>query len=102
VAISKYNADAIEQCRTMASTQASQFGGLGDGFGHAGGNPSIFGKLANAAGLSGAVDTLNGTASTEFAAAEGLLGKVERALDAVLTTAANAEDANRHTLRQPD
>jgi hypothetical protein len=101
VAVSKYNADAIEQCRTMASTQASQFGGLGDGFAHVGGDAAIFGKLGNSAGLSAAVDRLNGTTAAEFAAAEGLLGKVERALDAVLTTAANAEDANRHTFQQP-
>ncbi|GDY32116.1 hypothetical protein [Gandjariella thermophila] len=101
MAVSKYNADAIEQCRTMASTQASQFGGLGDGFAHVGGNAAIFGKLANSAGLSAAVDSLNGTAAAEFAAAERLLGKVERALDAVLSSVGNVEDANRHTFRRP-
>ncbi|KAA2260100.1 hypothetical protein F0L68_20450 [Solihabitans fulvus] len=94
MSVAKFNTDALEQCRTMASGQASQFGGLGDGFAQHHGNPAIFGKLTSSAGISAAVDSLCAAVRTEFAAAESVLGKVERAVDAITQSTADVEQAN--------
>jgi hypothetical protein len=83
VAVAKINAEAMEQCRSTVSSQAGQFGAVGDGFANLYGNPDIFGKLASSGGLASAASSLDSAAGTEFAAAETLLGKVERALDKV-------------------
>ena len=101
MAVSKHNRDAIEQCRAMAGTQAGRYGGLGDGFSPGGADATIFGKLPSSAGLAAAVDRLNGTAAAEFAAAERLLGTVERALDTVLSSVTDTEDANRRAFGAP-
>ncbi|MCP2166175.1 hypothetical protein [Goodfellowiella coeruleoviolacea] len=98
MAVVKYNAEAMEQCRSTVSSQAGQFGGIGDGFSGQGGSGDIFGKLPSSAGLSGAVDSFNSTMGAEFAAAESVLGKVERALDAVEQTVADTEQANTNSL----
>ncbi|MCP2262100.1 hypothetical protein LX15_005832 [Streptoalloteichus tenebrarius] len=98
VAVSQFNSEALEQCRTTVSSQASQFGAIGDGFPNQCGNPSIFGKLGSSGGLSSAVDRFTALVGEEFAAAESLMGKVERALDAVQQSVRQAEDAAVHAM----
>ncbi|MBV9846876.1 MAG: hypothetical protein JOZ47_17675 [Kutzneria sp.] len=95
MAATKYNFDAIDGCRATMSGQSGQFGGLGDGFTTgAGTSAGIFGDLDASAGLSGAVDTATKSAHDELHAAEELLRKVERALDAVQTSVRDAEQSN--------
>ncbi|SHE54831.1 hypothetical protein [Streptoalloteichus hindustanus] len=98
MAVSQFNSEALEQCRTTISGQASQFGAIGDGFPNQCGNPSIFGRLDGSAGLSSAVDKFTALVGAEFAAAESLMGKVERALDAVQQSVQQAEDSAVRTM----
>ncbi|WP_121000548.1 hypothetical protein [Saccharothrix australiensis] len=99
MAVAKFNAEAMEQCRSAVSAQAGQFGAVGDGFSGLYTDPGIFGTLANSGGLSSAAGELDGKAGTEFAAAESLLGKVERALDAVQGAVVDTEGANAASFR---
>jgi hypothetical protein len=99
VAVAKFNAEAMEQCRSTASSQAGQFGAVGDGFANLYGNPDIFGKLAGSGGLASAASGLDEAAGTEFAAAETLLGKVERALDKIQQGVADIDDQGADNFR---
>jgi hypothetical protein len=101
---SNVDSDALEHCRVAVSSQAAQFGALGDAFhgggtSHSGGtDQSIFGKLPSASALSGAVEGFNRTVDGELHAAESVLRKVERALDAVHRTVGDVEHANARGL----
>ncbi len=97
--VAKLNTDAIDQCRTTVSSQKAQFGSIGDGFPNQCGNPSIFGKLGSSGQFSGAVDALNTAAHTEFIAAEQLLDKIERALDAISRSVTDVEETNKTGMR---
>jgi hypothetical protein len=99
VAVAKFNAEAVEQCRSTMSGQAGQFGAIGDGFANQYGNPDIFGKLASSSGLSSAASGLDQSVGSEFAAAETLLGKVERTLDAVQQNVVDTEESNVNSFR---
>lgn len=99
MAVAKFNAEAMDQCRSTASSQAGQFGAVGDGFANLYGNPDIFGKLAVSGGLASAASGLDAAAGTEFAAAETLLGKVERALDKIQQGVADIDDQGAHNFR---
>jgi hypothetical protein len=92
VAVAKFNAEAMEQCRSTASSQAGQFGTVGDGFANLYGNPDIFGKLASSGAVASAASGLDEAAGTEFAAAETLLGKVDRALDKIQQAVVDIDD----------
>ncbi|PRY32665.1 hypothetical protein [Umezawaea tangerina] len=97
--IAKINAEAMEQCRSTVSSQAGQFGAVGDGFADQYGNPDIFGKLAGSGGLASAVSGLDSAVGTELAAAETVLGKVERALDKVQNSVVDLDDQAAHAFR---
>ncbi|MEU4806756.1 hypothetical protein [Actinosynnema sp. NPDC023587] len=99
MAVAKFNAEAMEQCRSTVGAQAGQFGAVGDGFSGHYPEPDIFGKLANSGGLSSAAAELDGKAGAEFAAAESLLGEVERALDRIQGAVVDVEDANAASFR---
>ncbi|WP_346129720.1 hypothetical protein [Lentzea roselyniae] len=97
--MAKFNIEAMEQCRTTVSSQAGQFGAIGDGFSNQYGNPDIFGKLGASGALSGAVTAMDQAGSQEFEAAEKVLRKVESALDAIQTTVQDTEEANKNSLK---
>jgi hypothetical protein len=99
VALAKFNAEAMDQCRSTASSQAGHFGAVGDGFTDLYGNPDVFGKLAVSGGVASAVSGVDEAAATEFAAAEALLGKVERALDTIQQAVANIDDQGADNFR---
>lgn len=99
MAVAKFNTEAMEQCRTTVSSQAGKFGAIGDGFSNQYSNPAIFGKLSASGAMSGSVSSVDEAAAREFAAAEGLLGKVERTLDAVQQSVASAEETNMQSFR---
>ncbi|CCH35494.1 hypothetical protein ABZ816_12895 [Actinosynnema sp. NPDC047251] len=99
MAVAKFNAEAMEQCRSTVGAQAGQFGAVGDGFAGHYPDPDIFGKLANSGGLSAAAAELDTKAGAEFAAAESLLGEVERALDRIQGAVVDVEDANAASFR---
>ena len=96
--VSNVDSDALEHCRVAVSSQAAQFGALGDGFHSGGTDQSIFGKLPSASALSGAVEGFNRTVDGELHAAESVLRKVERALDAVHRTVGDVEHVNARGL----
>jgi hypothetical protein len=97
--VAKFNAEAMDQCRSTASSQAGQFGAVGDGFSDLYGNPDIFGKLTSSGGVASAASGVDEAAGTEFAAAETLLGKVERALDTIQQAVANIDDQGADNFR---
>ncbi|MCO1579670.1 MULTISPECIES: hypothetical protein [unclassified Crossiella] len=90
----RFNRDALESCRTTVAGQAGQFGAVGDRFPQGGANAAMFGKLADSGALAQALDALDKSMNAEFEAAQTLLGKVERALDAVQRTVEDTERAN--------
>lgn len=92
MAVAKFNAEAMERCRSTASSQAGQFGAVGDGFANLYGNPDIFGKLASSGAVASAASSLDEAAGAEFAAAETLLGKVDRALDKIQQSVVDIDD----------
>ncbi|RDI29775.1 hypothetical protein [Lentzea flaviverrucosa] len=99
MAATKFNTEAMEQCRTTVSSQAGQFGAIGDGFSGQYGNPDIFGKLGSSGAISAAVSAMDQAGTQEFEAAEKVLRKAEGALDTIQTSVADVEDANRNSLR---
>ncbi|WP_434452208.1 hypothetical protein [Lentzea sp. E54] len=99
MAVTKYNTEAMEQCRTTVSSQAGQFGAIGDGFSNQYGNPDIFGKLSASGTISGAVTAMDQAGTQEFESAEKVLRKVEGALDAIQTNLASVEEANKNSMR---
>jgi hypothetical protein len=99
VPVAKFNADAMEQCRTAVSSQAGQFGAIGDSVSAPNLGGDVFGKLDSSARFASAVTSLATSAGHELTAAEGVLGKVERALDAVQASVADTEDANKRSFQ---
>lgn len=99
MAVAKINAEAMEQCRSTVSSQAGQFGAVGDGFADQYGNPDIFGKLGSSGGLSSAASALDQAAGTEFGAAETLLGKVERSLDSIQQAVVDTDEQGADSFR---
>ena len=99
MAVAKFNTEAMEQCRTTVSSQAGQFGAIGDGFSSQYGNPDIFGKLGASGAVSGAVAVMDQAGALEFEAAEKVLRKVESALDAIQTNVHDTEEANKNSLK---
>lgn len=97
--VAKFNTEAMEQCRTTVSSQAGQFGAIGDGFANQYGSPGIFGKLSASGGMAGGVSSVDQLGTAEFAAAEKLLGQIERTLDAVQQSVANTEESNQQSFR---
>jgi hypothetical protein len=99
MAVAKFNVEAMEQCRTTVSSQAGQFGAIGDGFSNQYGNSDIFGKLGSSGAISGAVTALDQAGVQEFEAAENVLRKVESALDKIQTNVDDTEQANKNAMR---
>ena len=99
MAVAKFNSEAMEQCRTTVSSQAGQFGAIGDGFSGQHGNADIFGKFGASGAISGAVNAMDQAGAQEFEAAEKVLRKVESAIDAIQSSVADVEDANRNSFR---
>ena len=94
----KYNWDAIDGCRSAMSTQAGQFGGVGDGFQGAATSADAFGKLDASAGFASAIDGFASSVHGELQAAENLLRKVESSLDSIETTVQDVEQQNKKGL----
>ena len=99
MAVAKFNTEAMEQCRTTVSSQAGQFGAIGDGFANQYGNPDVFGKLGASGAVQSAVTAMDQAGAQEFDAAEKVLRKVESALDAIQTNVTDTEEANKNSLR---
>ena len=96
--MAKYNIDAINGCITKAQNYKPKFGAVSDSFPDGGTgttSASTFGKLPSSAGLATALDAFNDLMHDEFNAAEDRLNGVAGALDAVLQTVQNIEDAGR-------
>jgi hypothetical protein len=100
----KYNIDAINGCISKTQEYKGKFGAVSDSFpdgGTATTSATTFGKLPSSAGLATAVDSLNDLMHDEFNAAEDRLNGVAGALDAVLRTVQNLEDAGKQKYQGP-
>jgi hypothetical protein len=100
----KYNIDAINGLITKAQDYTPKFGAVSDSFpdgGTATTSSTTFGKLPSSSSLSTAVDSLNDLMHDEFNAAEDRLNGVAGALDAVLRTVQNLEDAGKKKYQGP-
>ncbi|HEX7309123.1 hypothetical protein [Lentzea sp.] len=97
--MAKFNSEAMEQCRTTASSQAGQFGAIGDGFSNQYGNPDIFGKLGSSGAISSAVTAMDQAGAQEFEAAEKVLRKVEGTIDVIQTNVDDIEETNKNSFR---
>lgn len=89
-----YNIEAINECMRKAQELKPKFGEISDTFPEAATDSSAYGTLPSAAAVAQAVDALNSLLRNEFAAAEGKLDQVARALDAVVTSVQNTEASN--------
>ena len=96
-----YNIDAINACMQKAQDYKPKFGEIADTFPQVCSVPTPYGKLPSSAGLSSAVDALNGMLNTEFTAAEGRLDGVARSLDAVTRTVRGTDQAHADAMTQP-
>ncbi|HEY0498917.1 MAG TPA: hypothetical protein VGD48_24460 [Kutzneria sp.] len=94
----KYNFDAIDACRGAMSTQAGQYGSVGDGFQGGATSADVFGHLDASAGFASAIDGFSSAVHGELQAAEALLRKVESSLDSIETTLQDQEKANARGL----
>ncbi|MFD9705019.1 hypothetical protein [Lentzea sp. NPDC059081] len=99
MAVAKFNSEAMEQCRTTVSSQAGQFGAIGDGFSNQYGNPDIFGKLGSSGAVSGAVTAMDQAGAQEFDAAEKVLRKVESTIDVIQTNVDDVEETTKNSFR---
>ncbi|TDV50669.1 hypothetical protein [Actinophytocola oryzae] len=98
--MAKYNIDAINGCIQKAQDYKPKFGSVSDSFPDGGTgttSATTFGALPSSAGLATAVDAVNDLMHDEFSAAENRLDGVAGALDAVLQSVQNDEDAGRAT-----
>lgn len=93
----RYNIDAIDGCMQKALDHKPKFGEIADTFPEQCTAPTVYGTLPSSAGLAAAVDALNDVMHDEFGAAENRLDGVASALDAVVQTVRNTEDAGEHT-----
>jgi hypothetical protein len=98
--LAKYNAEALDQCRTTASDRAGKFGAIGDSFSDAPSSADVFGGLASSGALASAVSALDQLVGAEFAAAESLLHEVERSLDSVQTDVTERDAAGGDQIRR--
>lgn len=99
--MTKYNIDAINGCMQKALDYKSKFGDISDTFPELCTASTVYGKLDSSAGIASAVDAINTLMNDEFAAAENRLGGVAGALDAVMQTTVNNEDAGSQSFGGP-
>jgi hypothetical protein len=96
-----YNIDAINGCMQKALDYKPKFGEISDSFPEGTTASSVYGALPSSSALASAVDALNGLMLDEFSAAENRLAGVAGALDAVLQSIQNNEDAGENAFREP-
>ncbi|HEX6356783.1 hypothetical protein [Actinophytocola sp.] len=99
--MARYNIDAINGCMQKALDHKPKFGEVSDMFPEQCTASTVYGALPSSAGLATAVDALNDLMHDELDAAENRIGGVAGALDAVLQTVQNTEDAGEQTFRGP-
>jgi hypothetical protein len=92
------NTEALDQCRQAVAAEAGHLGGAGDTFSAGGCPSSVFGRLAAAAAMAGAVDAVGSRMRSELDAAERLLRDVERAIGAVEKSVRDVDDESARGL----
>lgn len=94
-----YNAADIEQARSTIGGEAGKFGAVGDGV-----PPSVdggmFGTLGNSATAAQAASALCAALHGEYAAAENLVGAIERTLDATMSNTHDTEGGNQQSINK--
>ncbi|HEX4815301.1 MAG TPA: hypothetical protein VFV66_21375 [Nonomuraea sp.] len=85
---------ALEDCASAARKVARELGDLVSGYPAASTDSTIFGRLADSAGLAGAVNQVESVVDGELGDARGKLDGVERALDRVEQNVRTADRAS--------
>lgn len=83
-AATKYNFDAMENCRQKIATEAGQVGSIGDGFGGVHVDGSICGDLPSSGALVSAIGKADSTMQSEFHKAEDLLNSLNTAISKII------------------
>lgn len=86
--------EALDSCRTAVSTEAGQFGDVGDKLADLRLDASVFGEIGGSGELREAITSVAGKAGEQLHHAERLMGEIARAVDSVSTTMRSAENAN--------
>jgi hypothetical protein len=89
-----YNAADIDQARSTIGAEAGKFGSVGDGV-PASVDAGMFGTLANSGAVASAASALCAALHGEYAAAETLIGAIERTLDSTMTSTGDTETGNK-------
>ncbi|MFC4584701.1 hypothetical protein [Sphaerisporangium corydalis] len=93
------NREALAKLRVSVNTQAGKLALIGDGFpSKDGAGSSMFGKLAGAEALAGAVGRVEGHADGELGTVKSRLDGVERALDTIESNIQKAEHGTTSNL----
>jgi hypothetical protein len=96
--VPSYNIDAINACMSKAQDYSTKFRDIGDTFENATIDAGALGELPSSGAVATAINNLSTAMSQEFEAAFSRLEQVARALDAVSTSAHNAEEENVRTM----
>ncbi|HEY4019429.1 MAG TPA: hypothetical protein VGM75_12125 [Pseudonocardiaceae bacterium] len=92
-----YNAADIDQARSTIGAEAGKFGSVGDGV-PASVDAGMFGTLGNSGAVASAASALCAALHGEYAAAETLVGAIERTLDSTMTSTGDTETGNKQNI----
>lgn len=92
-----FNAADVEQARSTIGAEAGKFGSVGDGI-PASVDASMFGTLGNSGAAAQAASALCAALHGEYAAAENLVGAIERTLDATANSTGDTETSNKQNI----
>jgi hypothetical protein len=92
-----YNPADVDQARSTIGAEAGKFGSVGDGV-PASVDAGMFGTLGNSGAAAQAANALSAALHGEYAAAETLVGEIERTLDSTMTSTGGTETDNKQNI----
>ena len=93
-----YNAADVDQARTTIGAEAGKFGAVADAV-PTSVDAGMFGTLGNSSAVAQAASALCAALHGEYAAAENLIGAIERTLDSTVTNTGDTEADNKQSVQ---
>ncbi len=93
-----YDAADIDQARTTIGAEAGKFGSVADEV-PTSVDAGMFGTLGNSSALAQAASALCAALHGEYAAAENLVGSIERTLDDTVSSTGAADTDNQQSIQ---
>ncbi|HEX3781072.1 MAG TPA: hypothetical protein VHX38_15535 [Pseudonocardiaceae bacterium] len=93
-----YNAADVEQARTTIGAEAGKFGNVADAV-PTSVDAGMFGTLGNSSAAAQAASALCTALHGEYAAAENLIGSIERTLDDTVSSTGATETDNKQSMQ---